>query len=255
MDHREIARLKSQVLSSRGRLLKGKASRRKSQSGSLESRLRPERESLRFFESLAMKDYEQYERRSLFENSNQAKRYDFGSEAGNLSTNDDLGSRDSRLFALNAHRKMSSADLQRQIPLGDVTVGSLLQASLRELRGLENSAEPFESFNRKKNKVYKEPENADVAPLIPSEDFLAGSLWLGKHSLSCLERLVDDVAFLREETLEAFLKQRDEVSVGSASNVNDHKTVNLLRNGLQDALTIVQTCCADVRSCIHVRRL
>lgn len=178
MDHREISRLRNEVLNSRGKLLKGKPSRK--------IRLGLSSNKPSFFEAMAQRDYHALENRleqmSLFPG-----------------VEDDDESEDSEHLAVNANRRTDQS-LRRQVSNRDVSSASLLEASMRNLsksRISKDTRRDVHSFRRQYEDHDDDHDRVEPRKPFPSESFLTGALWFGKNLVLLTEKASEEVEAIR----------------------------------------------------------
>ena len=229
MDEREIRRLKTQVLSSRIRILNGRPHRKHTQSRSYSA---PPHD---YFATLALKDFENFatRRTSLDRDSIYV---------------DGQDSVDSRLLAINTHRGMDDR-FKQQVNSRDISTSNILQLSLQTLASQSNRKR--QSKGKRKPAVSAQqtiqPENVEEA--FPSENFLSGSLWCGRNLVVSMDRLHSDIVTLKADVITDVELTTNNLSEGH--HLED-ELLEIIRRGLQDIVNMTNGCTKRVKRHLQV---
>ena len=232
MDEREIRRLKTQVLSTRVRMLNGRPARRQVHLPS-RSYSDPPRD---YFATLALKDFENFA----------SRRTSVDRDSLYVDGDDSV---DSRFLAINTHRGMDE-NFRQQVSSRDISSSNLVQLSLRTLSGRSNSKRRAkERRSRYIEQKSIQTENYDEA--FPSESFLSGSLWSGRNFVITIERLHEDIVALKADIIaDAELATQNDCDAPHP----EEELLAIVRRGLQDIVDITYGCVKRMRNHLKVLR-
>jgi hypothetical protein len=242
MDSREILRLKTQVLSTRIRLLKGRPMKRHARLLVDSAGYLPISSSS-YFGKMAMKGFDNYESRI---------------DDGSMCNEDDANSFNSSLLALNVHRSSSGHMLRRYVPRRDVTARSLLVVSIQNMSSRQSNKKSKRWTAEGRQNSRGSDTHTNIGSIVreefPTEAFLAGCLWFGKNLAVTIERLHDDVSEISAQiSSDLSMLEHDEDQAPDDNHATELTT--LIKDGLRELADTSSKSVTRAKRYLHVYNL